>query len=150
VIELSFEPLDPRAVEAAVAHPAAGGLCTFQGVVRDHNEGRTVAHLEYEAYPEMAVPAMEQIAAEALRRWPGARVAMVHRLGRLEIGEVSVVVAVSTAHRAEAFEACRFCIDALKSTVPIWKKEVWAEGSAWIEGTAPAPLGAPHGEDHAD
>jgi molybdopterin synthase catalytic subunit len=146
---LTQEALDPRAVEAAVAHDGAGGLCTFQGAVRDHNEGRSVAHLEYEAYPEMASAAMEQIAAEAERRWPGARVALAHRLGRLEIGEVSVVVAASAAHRAEAFEACRFCIDALKATVPIWKKEVWAEGSAWIEGTPPAPLGAEGGGDDA-
>jgi molybdopterin synthase catalytic subunit len=134
VIALTFDSLDPRAVEAQVAGPDAGGLATFQGVARNENQGRAVTHLEYEAYAEMAIPAMEAIAAEAAQRWPGVRVAMVHRLGRVEVGEPSVVVAVAAAHRAEAFAACRFAIDSLKSQVPIWKKEYWLDGSHWVEG----------------
>jgi molybdopterin synthase catalytic subunit len=140
MVRLTDEVLDPRAVEALVAHAGAGAVCTFQGIVRDHNLGREVGHLEYEAYAEMAEPAMAAIAGEVAGRWPGARVAIVHRLGRLAIGEASVVIAVATPHRAEAFEACRYAIDALKTRVPIWKKEVWADGSAWVEGTAVAPL----------
>jgi len=140
VIGLTRAPIDVRAVEAAVRHPGAGAVCTFQGVVRDHNLGRPVDHLAYEAYPEMAEPELRRIAAEAEARWPGVRLAIVHRLGRLEIGEASVVIAASHAHRAEAFEACRYAIDTLKATVPIWKKEVWADGEAWVEGVAPAPL----------
>jgi molybdopterin synthase catalytic subunit len=145
VLELTFDPIDPRAVEAAVAHPGAGALCTFLGVVRDHNLGRDVGHLEYEAFPEMALATMDEIRAEVEERWPGASLAMVHRLGRLEIGVASVVISVSTPHRAEAFAACHYAIDALKTRVPIWKKEVWADGSAWIEGTPPAPTPLPSG-----
>jgi molybdopterin synthase catalytic subunit len=141
MIALTAEPLDPRAVEAAVAWPGAGAVCTFLGIVRDNNLGREVGHLEYEAYPEMALPAMKGIAREVAQRWPGARVAMAHRVGTLAIGEPSVVISVATPHRAAAFEACRYAIDTLKTTVPIWKKEVWADGSAWIEGVAPRPLG---------
>jgi molybdopterin synthase catalytic subunit len=141
VIRLTAEPLDPRALEAAVAWPGAGAVCTFVGLVRDNNLGRAVGHLEYEAYPEMAEAAMAAIAEDVRARWPGARVALAHRLGRLELGAASVVIAVATPHRAEAFAACRHAIDALKATVPIWKKEVWADGSAWIEGVPPHPLG---------
>lgn len=133
--------IDPRTVEELVAHAGAGAVCTFHGVTRDHNLGRAVDYLEYEAFAEMAVPAMERIAADVGARWPGARVAMVHRTGKLAIGETSVVIAVSAPHRAAAFEACRYAIDTLKTTVPVWKKEVWADGEAWIEGVAPAPLG---------
>ncbi len=140
-VELTAGPIDPRAVEARVAHAGAGAVCTFHGVTRDHNLGREVGHLEYEAYPAMALPALDRIAADIAARWPGARAALVHRVGRLEIGEASVVIAVSAPHRAAAFEACRYAIDALKTTVPIWKKEVWADGEAWIEGVAPSPLG---------
>jgi len=136
MVRLTDEPIDVRAVEAAVAHAGAGAICTFQGVVRDHNLGRAVDHLEYEAFPEMALGAMERIADEVASRWPGARAAIVHRTGRLAIGEASVVIAVSTPHRAEAFEACRYAIDTLKTTVPVWKKEVWSDGEAWIEGVA--------------
>ena len=136
LIEVTAEPLDARRVEAAVAHPGAGGVCTFTGVVRDNARGRAVTHLEYEAYAEMAESEMRKIAAEIAHRWPQARVAMVHRTGRLEIGEASVVVSVACPHRAEAFEACRYGIDALKETVPIWKKEYAADGESWIEGHA--------------
>lgn len=139
LIEIGDEPLDARRIEAAVAHPGAGGICTFTGVVRDNSLGRAVTHLEYEAYGEMAKAEMERIAGEIAQRWPEARVAMAHRTGRLEIGEPSVVVSVSCPHRAEAFEACRWGIDRLKETVPIWKKEFAADGESWIEGAEPRP-----------
>jgi molybdopterin synthase catalytic subunit len=133
LIEITAEPLDARRLEAAVAHPGAGGICTFTGVVRDNARGRAVTHLEYEAFAEMAQGEMARIAAEITRRWPGARVAMAHRTGRLEIGEASVVISVACPHRAEAFEACRFGIDTLKTSAPIWKKEFAADGEVWIE-----------------
>jgi molybdopterin synthase catalytic subunit len=123
-----------------VARPSAGAVCTFAGVVRDTNLGRAVEHLEYEAYPEMALAGLEALVADVESRWPGARAAVAHRTGRLEIGETSVIVAVSHPHRGPAFEACRFAIDTLKATLPIWKKEVWQGGESWVEGIAPAPL----------
>jgi molybdopterin synthase catalytic subunit len=137
---LTSAVLAPATFEAIVAHPAAGAVCTFSGVVRAEGEGRVVEALEYEAFPEMALPAMEALRAEAEARWPGTRVALAHRVGRLAIGEVSVVVTVSHGHRDAAFAACRYVIDALKATVPIWKKEIWSGGEAWTAGTAPAPL----------
>jgi molybdopterin synthase catalytic subunit len=117
--------------------PADGGLCVFVGVVRHENGGRRVARLEYEAYEEMALPLMEQIAEEAARRWPVTEVRAVHRLGRLEVGEASVAVSVTSPHRAEAFAACRYVIDELKRTVPIWKKEFYADGAVWLDDRAP-------------
>jgi molybdopterin synthase catalytic subunit len=142
MIALTDQPIDVRAVEAAVAHPGAGAVCTFQGVVRDHHLGREVSFLQYEAYAAMAEAALADIAEQIAARWPGTRTAIVHRLGRLAIGEASVVIAVSHAHRAAAFEACRYAIDTLKTTVPIWKKETRTDGEAWVEGTALAPLAA--------
>jgi MoaE-MoaD fusion protein len=135
LVEIGPAPLDPRRLEAAVAHPSAGGICTFTGVVRDNSLGRSVTHLEYEAYAEMAEAEIRRITDEIGGRWPDARVAVAHRTGRLQIGEASVVVAVSCPHRAEAFEACRYGIDRLKESVPIWKKEFAADGESWIEGT---------------
>lgn len=137
LIELTDHPLDARRLEAAVARAAAGGICTFTGVVRDNSRGRQTTRLEYEAYREMALTEMQAICVEIGRRWPEARVAMAHRLGRLEIGEASVVVSVSCPHRGDAFEACRFGIDRLKLSVPIWKKEFFGDGEVWIEGDAP-------------
>jgi molybdopterin synthase catalytic subunit len=130
---LSSRPLDPGEVAARVAGPGMGGVVTFVGAVRDHARGRAIRHLEYEAYPAMAEREMERIAAEAGRRWPGTRVAIAHRQGHLEIGEIAVVVVAAAPHRAEAFEACRFAIDTLKQTVPIWKKEVAVDGEAWVD-----------------
>jgi molybdopterin synthase catalytic subunit len=125
-------PIDEQAVARAVADPAAGGICTFSGVVRDNSRGKRVLYLEYEAYPEMAVKQMDVIAAEVRARWSIRQIAMVHRTGRLEIGEASVVIAVSSAHRGEAFEACRYAIDRLKQILPVWKKEVWEGGEYWV------------------
>lgn len=132
MIRLTREPIDLRALLAPTA--ADGAVCLFLGVVRNENAGRPVLYLEYEAYQEMALAVLEQLAADARRRWPVTDVRVVHRLGRLEIGEASVAVAVVSPHRAEAFEACRFTIDTLKATVPIWKKEFYADGAAWLEG----------------
>jgi molybdopterin synthase catalytic subunit len=120
---------------------ADGALCVFVGTVRDLNRGRRVLRLEYEAYETMALPLMEGIAAEARRRWPVTDVRIVHRLGTLGIGEASVAVAVASPHRDEAFAACRYAIDTLKQTVPIWKKEFYADGSAWLDDVPPPPAG---------
>lgn len=143
MFEIVTEPISTERLHEAVDDPGAGAVCTFLGVVRDHNLGRRVDYLEYEAYPEMAVPAMQRIAEEIRARWDVRDIAMLHRIGRLEIGEASVGIAVSSAHRAEAFAACRYAIDRLKETVPIWKKEVWADGEEWIEGTAIGDSAAP-------
>jgi molybdopterin synthase catalytic subunit len=132
--EITTDPLDARRLEAAVAHKSAGAICTFTGVVRDSSRGRAVTHLEYEAYDDMAKAEMRKIAGEIAERWPEARVGFAHRTGRLEIGEASVVVSVSCPHRAEAIDACRWGIDRLKESVPIWKKEHASDGTYWIEG----------------
>jgi molybdopterin converting factor subunit 1 len=140
LFEVTARPLDARRMETAVAHKGAGAICTFTGVVRDSSRGRSVTHLEYEAYAEMATAQMRNIADEIAERWPDARVAMSHRTGRLEIGEPSVVVSVSCPHRGEAIAACKWGIDRLKETVPIWKKEHAADGTYWIEGDDSKPV----------
>ena len=132
------EPVDVRALEARVAGVANGAVLTFVGQVREQSRGRTIAYLEYDAYVPMAEKMLGRIAAEAAERW-GAEVAIEHRIGRIALGEPSVVVCVGSPHRAEAFEACRWCIDTLKETVPIWKKEVCPDGSFWIEGEDAVP-----------
>jgi molybdopterin synthase catalytic subunit len=132
LVQLVRAPLDLATLQGTT--PSDGALCLFVGVVRNENAGRPVLYLEYEAYEEMALPLMQQIAGDARGRWPVTEVRMVHRLGRLEIGEASVAVAVASPHREEAFAACRFAIDTLKARVPIWKKEYYADGSAWREG----------------
>lgn len=134
LFEVTARPLDARRMETAVAHKGAGAICTFTGVVRDSSRGRSVTHLEYEAYSEMATVQMRKIADEIGEKWPEARVAIAHRTGRLEIGEPSVVVSVSCPHRAEAIAACKWGIDRLKESVPIWKKEHAEDGTYWIEG----------------
>jgi molybdopterin synthase catalytic subunit len=135
-ISLSHRPLDVAEVIRRVAGPDAGGIVTFLGTVRDRARGREIRRLEYEAYGEMAQAEMERIAAEAARRWPGARVAMAHRTGNLVVGDIAVVVVAAAPHRVEAFEACRFAIDALKRSVPIWKKEIATDGGYWVEDHA--------------
>jgi molybdopterin synthase catalytic subunit len=137
IAKITREPLDDEAVNALVRSlddPGTGGIVTFQGVVRNHARGKRVRYLEYDAYAEMAEQEMARIAAEVEQRWHTEHVALVHRIGRLEIGECSVVVVVACPHRAEAFEACCYAIDTLKATVPIWKKEVAEDGEEWVEG----------------
>jgi len=130
---LSPGPLDVGQAVARVVGPDSGGIVTFVGAVRNRARGREIDHLEYEAYPEMAVREMERIAEVAGQRWPGVRVAIGHRAGHLEIGDLAVVVAAAAPHRAEAFEACRFAIDTLKQSVPIWKKEFATDGEYWVD-----------------
>jgi molybdopterin synthase catalytic subunit len=125
-------PIDDVALEQAVRTDADGAVIVFRGVARRYSRGRDVVHLEYEAYPEMAEKVMAQIADEMKTRWPISGVAMVHRTGVLEIGQASVAIAVSAPHRGEAFAAAQYAIDRLKQIVPIWKKEVWSDGSQWI------------------
>ncbi len=133
VYQVTDQPLSQAALGEAVADPEAGGVVVFSGVVRNETGGRPVKFLEYEAHAPMAEAKMREIGAMARARWPGVkRVAMVHRVGRLEIGEASIVIAVSAAHRREAFEACRFAIDRLKETVPVWKKEYFEDGEVWV------------------
>jgi molybdopterin synthase catalytic subunit len=130
-------PIDVAAVTAAAGDPGNGAVLVFLGVGRNSFDGRGVTELRYEAYAEMAVPVMQQIAAEIAEKWPGARVAMVHRTGVVAIGEASVVIAVGTPHRGECYEASRYAIEQLKARVPVWKKEIYADGSAW-KANAPA------------
>lgn len=129
---LTPHPIDLNEVIAAVHDPGAGAIATFFGMTRDHNQGREVTRLEYEAYPGMAEQEMARIGAEAARRWPTCKIAMIHRTGLVPLGEASVAIAVSAAHRPEAFAACRFAIDRLKEAVPIWKKEYFVGGEVWI------------------
>ena len=130
---LSDEPLDVSQAVARVNGPGMGGIVTFVGAVRDNARGREIRHLEYEAYPEMAEREMQKIADEAAERWPGCAVSIGHRAGHLEVGDLAVVIAAAAPHRAEAFAACRFAIDTLKETVPIWKKEVATDGEYWVD-----------------
>ena len=136
-------PIDEAGVRARVATPESGAIVVFLGVVRNHAEGRAVRSLEYEAYPPMAERKMEEIAEEAEARWPIHRIAVVHRIGHLEIGEASIAIAVSSAHRRDAFEACAYMMDRIKEDVPIWKKEHWADGEAHWVGDELAPPEAP-------
>lgn len=126
------EPVTTEAVEAAVRHGGAGAVVSFLGTVRDHTQDHQVTALEYEAYQEMAERFLKTIGTETMARWPKTRVAILHRTGRLEIGEASVAIAVSSPHRADAFEACRHVIERLKQDVPIWKREIRTDGSVWV------------------
>ena len=132
MFEIVDKPIDTAAVSARVASPAAGAVCTFVGTTRDHNDGRRVLQLEYEAYPDMAIAEMRKIGDTAKERWSIDKIAITHRIGVVPIGEASVVIAVSAGHRKAAFEACHFAIDRLKEVVPIWKKEHYAGGEIWI------------------
>ena len=134
LIQLTREPLDRNALVAAVSHSSVGGIVVFEGVVRDNARGKQVRYLEYDVYEEMAQQQIRSIITEAERRWGVDRVAVAHRFGRLEIGEASVIIVVASPHRGEAFDACRYIIDTLKTTVPIWKKEVATNGEEWVEG----------------
>jgi MoaE-MoaD fusion protein len=139
------EEIDTRAVLDELKQPVDGAAVVFEGVVRDNTRGRRTLYLDYEAYEEMALKQMDALAEQSLQQFPIRDVAMVHRLGRLEIGETSVLIAVVSAHRAAAFDACRWLIDSLKRTVPIWKKEYFEDGAVWADGE-PFPAGIPTAE----
>jgi molybdopterin synthase catalytic subunit len=141
-VALVREPIDTAAVLAAIKSSADGAVCVFDGIVRDNTRGRPTLHLDYEAYEEMALRQMHQLRALAMERYLVREVVLVHRLGRLLVGETSVLIAVASAHRGAAFDACRFVIDTLKKTVPIWKKEQFADGALWADGEPfPSDLG---------
>jgi molybdopterin synthase catalytic subunit len=133
------QPLDALEVTAAVSDSGCGAVVTFVGTVRDHNTGRHVQYLEYEAFEPLAVKAFERIAEEAVSRWPGVRLAIHHRTGRVEIGGASVVIAAASAHRADAFTVSRYAIERLKQIAPIWKHEHFEGGDVWIEGATADP-----------
>jgi molybdopterin synthase catalytic subunit len=147
---LTREPIDAERLIAAARQGEDGAVVVFDGVVRNNTRGRQTLHLDYEAYEEMALKQMDALAAEARTRFGVRQVTIVHRLGRLAVGETSVLIVVASAHRAQAFEACRWAIDTLKQTVPIWKKEtfvdgaVWAAGELFPAGMAVAPPEGPH------
>lgn len=135
-MRITIDPVGADEAVAFVADPAAGGTCVFLGTVRDHSDAGAVTGLTYEVWEEQAVRRLEGLAGELFARWPLCKVAFLHRWGELEVGEVSVVVACSAPHRAEAFEACRHGIEQLKRDVPIWKKEHLATGSSsWVMGS---------------
>lgn len=143
VFRLVREPIRSAEIVEKLKAPEDGAVVTFDGFVRNSFKGRKTLYLEYEAYDPMALAKMQEIGAQVRSQFPIHRLAIVHRLGRLEIGETSVLIAVSSPHRAEAFDACRFAIDALKRCVPIWKKEFFADGAAWGEGAIPAGKAIP-------
>jgi len=144
MFEITERPLEPQELISAVQTEEDGAVVLFIGVVRNNSEGRPTRYLVYEAYPEMAEAKVAEIAAEARRRWGVGKVAVKHRVGQLEIGEASVMVAVAAPHRAEAFEACRYIMDRVKTDAPIWKKEVFIDGEVWVG--APQFQPAPEGE----
>jgi len=141
LLAIGPEPLELNALVAAVGdRPGAdGAVVTFLGLVRYHNAGRSVLYLEYEAFEPLALKAFSRIAGELQERWPGARLAMRHRIGRLEVGEASIAIAVASAHRAEAYAACRYTIERVKQIAPIWKREFFDGGDVWIEGATADP-----------
>jgi molybdopterin synthase catalytic subunit len=148
LVRVTDQPLDPAEAIAAVANPAAGAVNVFLGVVRDNNLGRRVGHLVYEAYPGMAEKVMHELGAEAAERFGLTGVAILHRTGRLEIGETSLLIAISCGHRAASFDGGHWLVNEVKKRVPVWKKEVWEDGEEWIEGPeslgklkAPAAIG---------
>lgn len=133
--EITEGPLSLDPLVAAVSQNTSGAVATFLGIVREFARGRQVSSLEYDAYPEMATATMRQIGEEIRTRWPVDRIAIVHRIGRLAIGEASVAIVISAPHRREALQACAYAIERLKEIVPIWKKEVWSDGAEWIGST---------------
>lgn len=139
LIRVTEAPLSIDEAVSAVASPAAGAINVFLGVVRDNNLGRSVDHLEYEAYPTMAERVMRELAEEAVSRFGLIDCAILHRTGALQIGETSLLVAISSGHRAESFEGGKWLVDEIKKRVPVWKKEIWEGGESWIEG--PESLG---------
>jgi molybdopterin synthase catalytic subunit len=136
---VTSDPLDIQALLPAVSAAELGAVITFLGLVRDHNQGRRVRHLVYEAYVPLAEKALQRIVAEAQEQWPSVRLAVHHRTGKLGIGEASVAIAAGSAHRADAFAACRYAIERVKQIVPIWKHEYFEGGDVWIEGATADP-----------
>jgi len=148
VAELTRDPIDVVALQNAAKRADCGALALFLGTTRDHHEGRRVVRLAYQAYDRMALPALERIERDAVSRFGVASCRIVHRLGEVPVAEVSVAVAVAAAHRGPAFDACRWAMDELKRSVPIWKQEHFAEGGVeWVRGTTIAPAPTPHGGD---
>ena len=139
---VTASPLDPAAIAASVARSGDGAVATFVGLVRDHNAGRKVLWLDYEAFVPLALKAFQQIAAEAGEKWPGARLAIHHRTGRIAIGEASVAIAAASPHRTDAFAVCRYAIERVKQIAPIWKHEHFEGGEVWIEGATADPSDA--------
>jgi molybdopterin synthase catalytic subunit len=135
-VEITDAVIPVAEIVAETKAGADGAVCVFDGIVRDNSRGRKTLHLDYEAYREMALEQMRGLAAEAVTRFGVRDVALVHRLGRLLVGETSVLVVVASAHRGATFEACRWLIDTLKKTVPIWKKEQFLDGAVWADGEA--------------
>ena len=131
-IKLLDQPLQVLGCLDFVSSPSAGGIDIFVGTVRDNTKGRKVVHLEFEAYGPMAISEMQKIAEQAKAKWPVEKIAVHHRIGNLKIGEIAVIIAVSTPHRKASFEACQYAIDTLKQTVPIWKKEICEDGEVWV------------------
>lgn len=141
LVAITTTVLDAAALASAVsaAGPGLGAVTTFVGLVRDHNVGRRVHFLEYEAYDAMALGVMDVIRAEAAEHWPGIRLGMHHRIGRLEVGEASIVIVAASAHRADAFAACRYAIERVKQILPVWKHEHFEGGDVWLEGATVHP-----------
>ncbi len=128
------EPISEKALREFCSHPSTGAVVCFSGTVRDHSDGRRVRSLAYDAYESMAVKCLRELAVEASERWPLRHIAIEHRIGEIPIGETAVTIAVGADHRREAFEGCWFLIDAVKESVPIWKRETTDQGSAWVTG----------------
>jgi len=133
-VELVREAIDAAAIQAEIKAGGDGAVCVFDGIVRDNTRGRATLHLDYEAYEEMALKQMVELREQAIAKFGVREVVIVHRLGRLMVGETSVLIVVASAHRGAAFEACRWVIDTLKKTVPIWKREQFADGAVWADG----------------
>ena len=146
LVEIVDAVIDTAAVMAAMKDGADGAVCVFDGIVRNNTRGRETLYLDYESYREMALGQMQELASEAVVRFGVRDVALVHRLGRLVVGETSVLIVVASAHRGVAFEACRWLIDTLKKQVPIWKRETFADGVVWADGEAFPEAVALHGE----
>ncbi len=138
IYEITREPIDKLGLEGRLITGAAGAVVTFDGVVRDNTDGRKVLTLDYDAYTPMAVKEMRRVGEEIRERWPEVeRIGIIHRFGELKVTESSVVIVVTSPHRKVAFEACHYAIDRVKQVVPIWKKEIFEDGEAWVEGQRP-------------
>jgi molybdopterin synthase catalytic subunit len=138
IFEITREPIDKPGLEQRLLTGGAGAIVTFDGVVRDNTKGRRVITLQYEAYTPMAIKEMRRVADEIRQRWPDVeRIGIIHRFGELRVSESSIAIVVTSPHRRVAFEACQYAIDRVKQIVPIWKKEVFEDGEAWVEGQPP-------------